>query len=373
MKHLLVTLSVLLSFLPVSAKAYLDLATASGQDEALWSRKGAAMSAACVYRSVDQHGDSITLSGRLFVPRVGRAKRIVVCPHYSITGNAECPSEGMPYEACLAETGHIVVMPDYQGYGVSVDRVHPYLCLELTVTQTLDMLRAATGFLERSRLMPEHEDIVLVGFSQGAAAAVGLLQRLEQTDAYDVAYCYAGSGPYDVATLFDLAVERNYIGMAFVVPAYELGTAAAYDIEVHPDTLFTPWMLERYAYVSSKEHNVLQSFMHLGKGKLSKYMSAAAMDKSYGEAAMLYAGYLRSSMVHIYGSDTIMSDWCPKTPIYMMHSTNDDLVNYECAANMQTMWNRNGATCVTYDFGKYGGHLRSLIRFFRYVKKELSK
>jgi len=174
-----------------------------------------------------------------------------------------------------------------------------------------------------------------------------------------------------VAATYDICVERDYIGMAFVVPAFVMGTDAAYDLHIHPDTIFTPWMLKRYEYVLSKKHNVLATGLHLWRGKLSKYLSPAGLDKSRGEKKLLYEGYLRSSLVHIYGTDTVFSDWCPRTPIYLMHSTNDDLVNYECADNLRTMLIRNGATGVEYDFGKYGGHIRSMLRFFRKLDEML--
>lgn len=337
-----------------------------------WQTTGQLRSAACTYPSADQAGLPVVLSGRIFIPKAGQAERIVLCPHYTITGNQECPSETIPKEAkALSGKNCIIVCPDYLGYGITVDRDHPYLDVRLTVRNSLDMLQAAQAFCQRNGIVPQSDSIVIVGFSQGAAVALGALQEIEQTGLVPVKKCFASSGPYDVATLFDLSVERNYIGMAFVVPAFVMGTAAAYGLTIHPDSVFTPWMLEHYPYALSKEHGTIMTALRLWRGRLDKYMTAAGMDKTRGDQKLLYEGYLKSSLVHIYGGDTIMNDWCPHTPILLMHSTSDDLVNIECGTNMQAMWEKNGATCVTYDFGDYGGHISSMLRFLKILKTYL--
>lgn len=370
MRKLVQILLILLLFpLLMQGREYLDLRTGQG---AVWEKNKQVISTAVIYRSTDQFGDSITLSGRIHLPKQGRAERIILCPHYSITGQSECPSEGGAWEASrLADKRYILVMPDYIGYGISRERIHPYLDNRLTVRNTLDMLQAVQRYLDATGLSPMSDSIVIAGFSQGAAVAVGTLMEIERTNVVPVKKCYASSGPYDVATIFDLNVARNYIGMAYVAPAFVIGTSEAYGLQVHVDSLFTPWMLERYKYALSGEHGIVESAIRLGRGKMTKYLTEAGLDKTRGEQAKLYEGYLRSSIVHIYDGDTIMSDWCPKTPLYLMHSVDDDLVLYECAENLRTMFVRNGATCVEYDFGAYGGHLRSMLRFFRLIKKEL--
>lgn len=368
MRKLLFIVSLLLPLvLSAGAREYIPLTSSQpvSLTDKLWKEKGNTTAAPCTYRSIDQHGDSLTLSGKIFVPKNGRAERIILCPHFTITANSECPSECWPSESFLAQKNYVVLMPDYIGYGLTAERVHPYLDARLAAQNSIDMLKAAVPFLLDNHLYPLEDSIYIVGFSQGAAVAIAALEMIEKTNLCAVKKCFASSGPYDVAVTYDLCVERNHVGMAFVVPSFVMGTDAAYDLHIHPDTIFTPWMLKRLDYVLSKDHSVLMTSLYLGKGKLSKYLSPAGMDKSKGEKKRLYEGYLRSSLVHIYIGDTVFSDWCPKTPIYLMHSTNDDLVNYECGDNLRTMFIHNGAKNVEYDFGKYGGHIRSMIRFFR--------
>lgn len=372
MRYLLSILLLAVS-LCLPARDYVPLEASAPADFSaeLWQTKGHAIAAPCTYLSVDQFGDSITLSGKIFMPKEGRAERIILCPHFTITANSEAPSECWPFESILAQKNYILLMPDYIGFGITADRTHPYLDARLAATNSIDMLRAAVLFLLGNNRYPAEDSIYIVGFSQGAAVAIAALQQVENERICSVKKCFASSGPYDVAATYDLCVERNHVGMAFVVPSFVMGTDAAYDLHIHPDTIFTPWMLKRLDYVMSKKHSVLATSLYLTRGKLSKYLSPAGLDKSKGEQQRLYQGYLRSSLVHIYGGDTILSDWCPKAPIYLMHSSSDDLVNFECALNLQTMFTINGATAVDYDFGNYGGHIRSMLRFFKKLDKML--
>lgn len=73
--------------LAMRGREYVDLSSAQipSLDDKVWERKGHALAAACTYRSIDQFGDSITLSGKLFIPKEGKAERIILCPHFTIS------------------------------------------------------------------------------------------------------------------------------------------------------------------------------------------------------------------------------------------------------------------------------------------------
>lgn len=357
-----------------SAREYVNMHSANNVlgEKHLWTKTGQLRSAACTYQSVDTHGAPIELSGRLFIPADGKAERVVLCPHFTITGNSECPSETIPAEAKkLSDKGYAILFPDYIGYGITVAHDHPYLDVQLTVRNCLDMLAASKDFFAYNGVTIENDSIVIIGFSQGAAVAIGLLQEIETRNICPVKKCLVSSGPYDVASLYDVNVERNHVGMGFIVPSLVLGTNVAYDLNLNLETLFTPWLMKHYKDVLSKKYDSVSMFLRMGKGRLDKYLNRTGMDKNNGEGKKLYEGLLRSSLVHIHDGDTVMSDWCPRTPIYLMHSTTDDLVDIVCGENLRTMLEHNGATNVTYDFDDYGGHIPSMMRFLKLLKKEL--
>lgn len=373
MRRLLVLILVCVSHL-ANAQDFLNL-----RDDALdfSSRSGGSAAVSCTYMSVDQHGDSLLLSGKVFIPKGGIARGIILLPHYTVAANSEVPSACKPIEARLADKGYVLVMPDYQGYGISSVKdgkaqLHPYLDASLAARQTVDMFLVARSFLERSHVTTLNDNLLIVGFSQGAAVAVASLRLLEEEHPeVSIKRCYAGSGPYDVCATYDDAVRRNRLGMAVVVPLLVMGTSEAYDLHLRPEDFFTPYLLERYKpIVYDKRYGLVRLAFTMPSRKLSKYMTNEGMDKLQPETARMYEGFKRSSIVCVTETDTIYPDWTPRAPITLFHSTNDDIVCFDCALHMSAFLGTRGANFVTH-FGRYGGHLASLLRYMHFLEEEL--
>lgn len=343
----------------------------------------------CTYHSEDQHGERVELSGKLYVPKTGTAKGIILLPHYTVAANKEVPSECDPIEARLAKKGYVLVMPDYLGYGVSSHypdsilreppflepmekRTHPYLDAEQTARNTVDMLIAARQYVRNLGVEVENDSIVIVGFSQGAAAAIASLRLLEEKyPEIPVKKCYAGSGPYDVCATYDDAVRRNKIGMAVVVPLLVTGTSAAYNLHLRPEDFFTNYLLEHYdSLVMQQNFGLVELALRMPSHKLSKYMTAEGMNRSMPETARMYEGFKRSSIVYYEGEMAVWPDWTPRSPIYLFHSTNDDIVCYTCAEHLIEFLEARGARYTT-KIGRYGSHLMSLLRYMLLLDKEL--
>ena len=62
-----------------------------------------------VYTSIDQNGDSITLSGKVVLPEDMQVRNIVLVSHYTIGANYEAPSQCFPFEGILAGHGYAVI------------------------------------------------------------------------------------------------------------------------------------------------------------------------------------------------------------------------------------------------------------------------
>ena len=90
------------------------------------------------YNSVDVDGAPITLSAAAFMPGYFdknvwydmELDNICLMEHYTITSNAESPSMCFPLEIFITNNT-LVLMPDYIGYGVTKNKLHPYLNHEL--------------------------------------------------------------------------------------------------------------------------------------------------------------------------------------------------------------------------------------------------
>lgn len=91
------------------------------------------------YTGHDIDESPITLSGKVMLPAKGKIKKMIIVSHWTIGANRECPSESFQLEGILASKGYAVVMADYIGYGVTANRVHPYMHMESTARSVVDM------------------------------------------------------------------------------------------------------------------------------------------------------------------------------------------------------------------------------------------
>lgn len=128
------------------------------------------------YMSKDWNGEPVRLSGRIVVPADKKVNRIMIVSHYTIGANYEAPSMSFPLEGIFASRGIAVIVPDYLGYGITADQVHPYLCSDLTALHVVDMYKAALPFLEHIDCLPENDDVILFGYSQGGATTMAVSQ-----------------------------------------------------------------------------------------------------------------------------------------------------------------------------------------------------
>lgn len=116
------------------------------------------------YTGHDLDGLPITLSGKVLLPANGKIKNMLLVSHWTIGANYECPSECFPLEGIFAAKGYAVVIADYIGYGVTSDRVHPYMHLESTARSEVDMALAVKPFLKAIGREPESDEVILVGY-----------------------------------------------------------------------------------------------------------------------------------------------------------------------------------------------------------------
>lgn len=339
-----------------------------------------------LYQSVDQNGDSLLLSGKVSVPIDHAPKGIILLPHFTIASNNEVPSTSTIEESKAFRSDYVLIMPDYIGYGASRERTHPYLHGELTAKNCVDMLLASESLLDSLQVPVSGDSIYLVGFSQGGATVLWTLRLLEQeySDRYHVIRCFAGSGPYDVASTYNYCISRNKVGMGMVIPMLVMGTSAAYNLNLSRELFFTPAMNSHYdRWIASKEYSYLTLYFLMANKKVSHWLTPYGADRTQPQTRQMYNAYLRSSLVHLpigdEGSVEMANDdlpasecdsvWLPKSPVYIFHSTTDDIVPYCNANHLRRSWGEQSN--IQYDYDDYGSHLRSIRTFLPKVKKML--
>ena len=313
-----------------------------------------------VYPSIDIDGNPITLSGKVILPAKGPIKRYILVSHYTIASNAEAPSNIFSLEGLLVKLGYALIIPDYLGYGVTADHIHPYLVMDLTARNVLDMYLAVVPFLEAAGYAPEYDDIYLMGYSQGGATTMAVQHLIEHHGDYDIKIrrVFAGGGPYDVKATYDRFVETNVTMYPCAVPIMMQGMIVGNKLDVDMQRMMLPYLYENLdEWVNSKRYTTSQINAFIGSNTTSDLLSPIGMNRTSKEVSELYKAMTNNSI--------LTYSWIPKAPVFIMHSIDDDVVPYENATRAKSKW--QGAN-IQYSLGHFGGHVKAFIRFIYTVQ-----
>ena len=193
--------------------------------------------------------------------------------HYTVSSNNECPAFSATNEATVEQTmlklilerdfgtvsgcivpqvgRAIIIAADYEGYGMTKDRVHPYLAQDVTARQEVDAVTYGLKLYrklaaeEGSTALPLSDDFISFsyGYSQGGSTSLAVHRYLEQHGLDDELHFKGsinGAGPHDlVATLryyFDddgdsygmtTTHRKGYVSMPVVLPMIVQGMLAS--------------------------------------------------------------------------------------------------------------------------------------------------
>lgn len=313
-----------------------------------------------VYESIDLDGNPILLSGKVILPAKQAIKRYILVSHYTIASNAEAPSNTFSLEGLLVNLGYALIIPDYLGYGITADHVHPYLVMDITARNVLDMYLAVVPFMQAAGYTPEYDDIYLMGYSQGGATTMAVQHLIEHHEMQHIKIrrVFVGGGPYDVKATYDRFVETNYASYPCAVPIMMQGMVVGNKLDVDMQSLMAPFIYQNLdTWVNSKQYTTGQINALLGTNTTSELLTQKGMDRTSREVSLLYQAMTNNSI--------LTYSWTPQAPVFMMHSIDDDVVPYENAARAKSKW--KGAN-IQYSFGHFGGHVATCMRFILAVQ-----
>lgn len=300
-------------------------------------------------------------SGKLVLPAEGPVKNLILVSHYTIGANFEAPSETFPMEAMLAAKGYAVAIADYIGYGITVDRIHPYMHTRSTSQSVVDMALAVKPYLEHIGRAPESNEVILVGYSQGGSTTMAVMKMLQEQypTEFPIKYVYAGGGPYDLAATYDVSMEMDKTGIPCAIPMIVQGVNDGEKLGLKMEDFFQGPLLDHYKeWINSKEYTVGQINKLIGSRYLHDIMTPKGRDKTSKEAAKLYRALLKNSTLN----------FSPQSPIYMFHSRQDQTVPFVNAIQAENYFKLSD---IRYNFGDYGEHSVGCIRFIILVYNEL--
>lgn len=334
------------------------------QDLFEYNNKGKVIELSGTYSSMNlKTGEEITLSGKVLLPKDRKPSRYIVVSHYTIGSNAEAPSNIFPLEGTLCNLGYAMIFPDYQGYGVDYKKIHPYLILDQTAYDVFQMYVAVSKYLMNTEYRPEHDDIYLMGFSQGGATTMAVQMLMEDVFglASSIRQVFAGGGPYDVRETYNNFITTNTVNIPPAVPYVIQGMVKGNDLDIDISNLLQPWIYEKMdEWINSKKYSTDQLRTLMGTTRTSDILTEEGMDPTSDAVAELYKAMSENSILSY--------SWVPQAPVYLFHSMNDDVVPFVNASKAKSKWKDAN---IQYNFGYYGSHKMATLRFIYTVKNWL--
>ena len=314
--------------------------------------------------------DTVTLSGKVMLPAGQRPKRLILVSHYTICSNAEAPSNCFSLEGILVRMGYGLIIPDYMGYGVTAKQVHPYLVMDLTARNVLDMYHAVKPWLKAVGMEPEQPEIMLMGYSQGGANTMAVEHLIETEYWADedpqqvkIHRVFAGGGPYDVKATYERFVNTDTASYPVAVPLVVQGMILGNNLDIKMTDLMQPWLYDHLdEWVNSKRYTSGQINGLIGTKVTHEMLTDEAMDQTSWKVSELQKAMVQNSITSY--------NWIPEAPVYIAHSMDDETVPFANAAHAKSKWSNAN---ITYNFGHYGGHVKTCLRFIYSVQSLLEQ
>ena len=210
------------------------------------------------YWSQTPQGDSLLVSGRVYLPKQRNLNGIVISNHFCTTSDDEVPSNMLSLESIFTMKGYAVLMPDYAGYGLSRDERQPNLYWHNAVQTTVDMLDNMPALLSYYGYSYPL-DVVVMGYSQGGAVAFGVARMLEErSNRWAVRSLYMGIDPYNATGTYLYTEESDSIESPLAIPLIVLSLSETYDMEFLLEDFFFEPLLSNYDdWIVSAEHSIV--------------------------------------------------------------------------------------------------------------------
>lgn len=314
------------------------------------------------YSSTMIDGKTTKATGLVLIP-IFNNKKVISYQHGTIMADKQAPSvdinnlhtkteltDNVVDGLVLASQGYNVIIPDYYGYVLSKEHVHPYFDRASEISACRNMLIAVKKVHCFKDILGKK--LYLAGYSEGGHATMSLLKSIEEKaiTGYTLMKSCVGSAPHDPMTTFMGGIYYNLPGGNRF---YALAMTAFND-NYGWNRPYTSFFNEPYASL----------FPQLVSGKFTNEEVTAQLPATPGEmfAPQFIYGFLTQQDLPVLGAiaNAVTLNDKPTTKFMLFASSNDATV--PSLYNTMNFWNTYtaGGTIntdkVTLDVRALGDH-----------------
>ena len=153
--------------------------------------------------------------------------------HGTTSLHRDAPTEDLfqySFFSNAASAGYIFVIPDYLGFGISDDILHPYYRSDITGSTIVDMLRA-TKELAEIEGYNFNGDVFLSGYSEGGFATMSAHRTLEENNSYglNLVASAPAAGGYDMTGMLNYFLSLSTYHQPYYLAYVALSYKTSYD------------------------------------------------------------------------------------------------------------------------------------------------
>lgn len=269
-------------------------------------------------------GKNIKASGLVAFPDTDKGMPILNFNHGTTSLHADAPTEDLiqySFFSNAASAGYVVVIPDFLGFGVSDDIVHPYYRADITGQTIVDMIRA-TKELAKIEGYNFNGDVFLSGYSEGGFATMSTHHNMENNNynGLNLIASAPASGGYDITGMLDYFLSKDTYHVPYYIAYVAIGYKTSYD-----------WDLPLSAMFNDPYASLIPSYFN---GKYSGYEINSVLTD---DLSLLLTSNFRNNtysdpdlkvIVDAFEENSL-DNWIPKNKMLMYHGTDDITVPYQ--------------------------------------------
>jgi len=269
-------------------------------------------------------GQNIKASGLVAFPDTDQGMPILNFNHGTTSLHADAPTEDLiqySFFSNAASAGYIFVIPDYLGFGISDNIVHPYYRSDITGQTIVDMIRAAKE-LAAIEGYNFNGDVFLSGYSEGGFATMSAHYNMEKNNysGLNLVASAPASGGYDITGMLDYFISKETYHVPYYIAYVAMGYKTSYDWSLPLSSIFN----EPYASIIPEYFNGKYSGYEINSvlsDDMSELLTSNFINNIYTDADL-------KIIVDAFEENNL-DQWVPKNKMIMYHGTDDITVPYQ--------------------------------------------